>query len=86
VAGSPVATAGPRLGRVRAFDKARGLGTVVDDDGVEFDFHATAIADGSRSIEVHAAVMFVIAPAHRGRYEARSLVPLPAATRPASAG
>jgi hypothetical protein len=86
VPGGPVHAAGPHLGRITGFDRTRGLGTVVDDDGVEFDFHATAIADGSRTIEVDVAVTFVVAPAHRGRYEARSLVPVPAATPSAPAG
>lgn len=47
-----------------------------DGAGDVFDFHATAIADGSRTIEEGAAVSFSVAPGHRGRYEARSLVPL----------
>ena len=73
----PVPTAGPRLGRVTAFDPERGLGTVRDDDATCYDFHATAIADGSRRIGVGAAVAFTVAPGHRGRYEARSLVAVP---------
>ncbi len=75
----PVLTAGPRLGRVTAFDPGRGLGAVRDDDGTSYAFHATAIADGSRRIDVGAAVAFIVAPGHRGRYEARSLVALPTA-------
>jgi cold shock CspA family protein len=73
----PVPSAGLHHGRVATFDRHRGLGTVVDDDGPSYGFHATAIADGSRCIEVGAAVMFLVAPGHRGLYEARSLVSLP---------
>ncbi len=75
----PAAAAGPRHGRVAAFDATRGLGTVTDGAGTDYGFHATAIADGSRRIEVGTDVVFVVAPGHRGRYEARSLVPVPAA-------
>jgi cold shock CspA family protein len=74
----PVPTAGPRSGRVASFDAMRGLGTVEDHGGGTYDFHATAIADGSRRIVVGASVTFAVAPGHRGRYEARSLVTLPA--------
>jgi cold shock CspA family protein len=74
----PVPSAGLHHGRVTAFDHRRGLGTVADDAGPSYAFHATAVADGSRSIEVGVAVMFLVAPGHRGLYEARSLVSLPA--------
>ena len=70
----PVPAAGPHLGRVASFDAARGLGTVDDESGASYGFHATAIADGSRHIEVGTGVTFVVAPGHRGLYEARSLV------------
>jgi cold shock CspA family protein len=73
----PVVAAGPLLGRVTAFDATRGLGTVTDDTGTAYDFHATAIADGTRRIDVGAAVCFTLAPGHRGRYEARGLVSHP---------
>jgi cold shock CspA family protein len=63
---------------VTSFDLTRGLGVVTDEAGDALDFHATAIADGSRTIDVGTAVSFSVAPGHRGRYEARSLVPLPA--------
>ena len=74
----PVPSAGPRHGRVDSFDPGRGLGTVADDDGAAYGFHATAIADGSRRIDVGAEVTFTVAPGHRGLYEARSLVPVAA--------
>jgi cold shock CspA family protein len=46
---------------------------VTDTQGAAFDFHATAIADGSRRIAVGTEVSFVVTPGHRGRYEARGL-------------
>ena len=68
----PVPSAGPHLGRVASFDAGRGLGTVADDAGARHtEFHATAIADGSRRIEPGTEVSFVVPPGHRGRYEAR---------------
>jgi cold shock CspA family protein len=70
-----VPAAGPHHGRVATFDPARGLGTVDDDDGTTYGFHATAIADGSRRIEVGAPVVYTVTPGHRGLYEARSLGP-----------
>ena len=74
----PVPTAGLRHGRVASFDPARGLGTVADESGTTYGFHATAIADGSRHIELGADVVFVVAAGHRGRYEARSVEPVSA--------
>jgi cold shock CspA family protein len=71
----PVPSAGPHHGRVASFDPIRGLGTVEDDDGTSFGFHATAITDGSRRIDVGLAVVFTVTPGHRGLYEARSLGP-----------
>jgi cold shock CspA family protein len=58
------------------FDATRGLGTVDDDDRATYGFHATAIADGSRRIEVGTPVVFTVSPGHRGLYEARSLLPV----------
>jgi cold shock CspA family protein len=72
---SSIPAAGPHLGRVASFDRARGLGEVKESDGTGYAFHATAIADGSRTIEVDTAVTFTVAPAHRGRVEARALTP-----------
>jgi cold shock CspA family protein len=74
--GGPVPSPGPHLGRVASFDPARGLGTVEDAGGTSYGFHATAIADGSRRIEVGTSVVFTVSPGGRGRYEARSLVPV----------
>jgi cold shock CspA family protein len=73
----PAAAAGPRLGRVTAFDARRGLGTVTAVDGAPYGFHASAIADGSRCIDEGATVTFVVVPGNGGREEARSLVAVP---------
>jgi cold shock CspA family protein len=68
---------GSHVGTVDTFDQRRGLGTVTDRaDGSTFPFHATAIASGSRQIQVGTEVRFVVQPAHLGRYEARRIVPL----------
>lgn len=75
--------AGLHHGRVASFDARRGLGAVADDDGNEFAFHTTAVADGSRHIDEGTAVTFTVTPGHRGRYEARSLVPDSEPDRPA---
>lgn len=58
---------------VAAFDEHAGLGTVRDDDGENWFFHCTAIADGSRNIAVGARVSFDIVPGRLGRWEAASL-------------
>jgi cold shock CspA family protein len=76
--GGSVPSAGPHRGRVASFDPSRGLGAVDDDDGSSYGFHATAIADGSRRISVGTTVVFTVTPGHRGLYEARSLLPVPA--------
>ena len=65
----------PSPARRQAFDTVES-GT--HDAGETFDFHATAIADGSRRIDEGAAAAFTVSPGHRGRFEARSLVVLPA--------
>jgi cold shock CspA family protein len=71
---APVGTTGPCLGRVASFDATRGLGTVTDDAGAVYAFHATAIAGGSRRIDVGTRVSYSLAPGHGGRLEARTLV------------
>jgi len=55
---------------VRDFDEAAGWGTVVAADGRELFFHCTAIADGTRTIEVGAAVEVTVAAGRLGRWEA----------------
>jgi len=67
-------SAARRAGRVRDYDEPAGYGTVVSEEG-EWFFHCTAIADGSRSITVGAAVDFVLRPGHLGRMEARDVRP-----------
>jgi cold shock CspA family protein len=69
-----VATTPGTTGRVSGFDEVTGLGTVTAADGTEYPFHCTAVADGSRSIEVGAAVVFDVAAGHRGTWEARGIV------------
>jgi cold shock CspA family protein len=65
---------------VTSFDARRGWGTVTDTgtDGAEFEFHATAIVDGSRRVSPGSSVVFEVVPGHRGRYEARGLTVLSA--------
>jgi cold shock CspA family protein len=60
---------------VTSFDARRGLGTVTsaDADSEVYDFHATAIIDGSRRIDPGTEVSFVVRLGHRGRYEAFAL-------------
>jgi cold shock CspA family protein len=61
-------------GTVSSFDAPRGVGVVVDEEGTEYPFHCTAIADGTRTIEAGTRVHFEIAPG-LGRWEAAALVP-----------
>jgi cold shock CspA family protein len=63
-------------GRVVAFDEQRGVGTVRAESGGEHVFHCTAIADGSRTIEVGAAVCFDVVAGHRGEWEATRVEPV----------
>jgi cold shock CspA family protein len=65
--------AGPVKGKVESFDPDAGLGELRAVDGQLYLFHCTEIADGSRLIDVGAAVEFVLAPGHRGRWEARAV-------------
>ncbi len=61
-------------GVVESFDEHRGLGQVRAADGRLFDFHCIGIADGSRTIEVGAPVVFRLL-AKLGRYEATDITP-----------
>ncbi len=62
-------------GRVVAFDAARGTGYVVTDEGRELAFHATSVADGSRTIDVGARVAVEIGPgAAPGTWEATTVL------------
>jgi cold shock CspA family protein len=60
-------------GTVSAFDDGAGLGTITAEDGREYPFHCTAIADGSRSIAVATPVQFEVVP-KLGRWEAAAIV------------
>ena len=63
-------------GTVATFDEAKGFGTVRDDStGEEHFFHCTAIADGTRTIDVGATVTFDVVPGRNGRWEARAITP-----------
>jgi cold shock CspA family protein len=62
-------------GRVSAFDEHRGLGEVTEAGGAVYPFHCTAIADGTRTIEVGAEVEFEVAPGPLGRWEAAAITP-----------
>ena len=67
---------GPGAGDVVAFDEHAGWGTVRGDDGREHAFHCTAIADGTRTIDVGTRVRFVVVPGHLGRWEAADVRPI----------
>ena len=54
------------------FDEHAGLGTVTADDGSDYPFHCTQIADGTRTIAVGQAVRFDVLP-KPGRYEASAI-------------
>jgi cold shock CspA family protein len=68
---SGVGARGVRVrGIVVSFDTAEGLGRITLDDGEEVAFHATQLADGSRTIEVGRRVVVTVVPWHLGRHEA----------------
>ena len=67
------ASYGDARGTVTAFDATTGLGEITGDDGASYPFHCTAIADGTRSIEVGRAVAFTVVAGHRGRLEAAGI-------------
>lgn len=60
------------IGTVIAFDAAVGLGEIERADGVRFPFHCIEIADGTRTVDVGAAVRFQLL-CKLGRYEAAAL-------------
>lgn len=74
------------MGNVEAYDAASGLGSLRHDAGHALDFHCTAIADGTRMIEVGARVAFTVATSHNGTVEARSLVTVGVGVSPETAG
>lgn len=63
-------------GYVASFDDQRGHGTIVDDDGREWFFHAVAVADGSRTIRAGERVEFELVPGLLGRWEAAAIRPV----------
>ncbi len=60
-------------GTVVEFDEHKGYGTVVAEDGRRLFFHCTAIADGTRTIDVGAEVTFEVVAGHLGRWEASAV-------------
>jgi len=71
---------GTVVGTVVDFDEVAGYGHVAAEDasdaaGGRWFFHCTAIADGTRSIEVGARVRFDVVAGHLGRWEATDLQP-----------
>jgi cold shock CspA family protein len=66
-------TFGTTTGTVTQFNSPAGLGEITGDDGTAYPFHCTAIADGTREIEVGRPVTFTIAAGHRGRLEATEI-------------
>ena len=60
---------GVRAGVVVAFDADVGLGSV-DSEGVEWLFHCTTIADGTRQITPGTPVRFEVRAGGPGRWEA----------------
>jgi cold shock CspA family protein len=62
-------------GTVTEFDERRGLGTVRGEDGRDYPFHATAVADGSRTIPTGIEVTFEVVAGHLGRWEADAVTP-----------
>jgi len=57
-------------GRVAAFDDFVGRGQVEARGGMQFPFHCTAIADGTRTIAPDTAVKFRLVPGPLGALEA----------------
>jgi cold shock CspA family protein len=64
------------VGSVHEYDDAKGYGTITAEDGRQIFFQCTRIADGSRSIDEGAPVVFEIVPGHHGRWEAAAIVKL----------
>lgn len=71
----PIASLGHRHGTVTSFDDERGLGEIDVADVGTYPFHCTAIADGSRHIDVGTDVYFEVVAGRLGRWEAWGIVP-----------
>lgn len=67
-------------GTVAAFDADEGLGLVKGQAGGSWQFHCTAITDGSRQIPIGADVTFAVGPGGPGRWEAFQITHSVAAT------
>ena len=63
-----------RVGIVTDYDSAVGLGTVRSDRGERYQFHCTAIADGTREIVPGTPVRFALQP-RLGVWEATEITP-----------
>jgi cold shock CspA family protein len=81
----PPARRVPLLGHVASFDDPRGIG-VVESGERRFDFHCTAITDGTRRIAEGAPVAFTVDAGHLGRLQASSVRPLGAEGTPGAVG
>ena len=66
----------PSEATVTAYDYDLGLGTVETVDGRRFDFHCTAITDGTRRVEPGRRVAIAVGAAGPGRWEAVSVHPI----------
>lgn len=62
-------------GTVLTFDDHGGYGTVRDENGNDWFFHCTAIADGTRTTAAGTEVTFSLLPGRLGRWEATDLRP-----------
>ena len=71
----PFVPLGDGRGTVVEFDDPRGIGTVRTVDGVEYPFHCTAIADGTRTVIVGSVVRWSVAAGRLGRWEAVAITP-----------
>lgn len=69
---APHFAGGHLTGTVTDFDAEVGWG-VVTADGDDYPFHSTAIADGTRLIDVDTAVAFEVVPGRMGRWEGSGL-------------
>jgi cold shock CspA family protein len=63
-------------GTVAEFDDPRGLGTLLSDAGIAYLFHCANIADGSRRIDIGAAVTWKVIAGRLGRWEAGDIRPV----------
>ena len=66
---------GIATGTVTEFDDPKGWGTVTAANGDEHPFHCSAIADGTRFIEVGTPVTFAVRAGNLGRWEAAAVTP-----------